>query len=147
MKYIVEAESVVGGSAEAVYALLAEYHHGHPRVLPPAFTGLKVVEGGTGAGTVILVSMKAFGQERTIRGVVSEPEPGRVLEEAYPEAGIVTRFYLTPISDTQCKVRIWSEITSAGGLKGWIERKLSRSFLKGVYRQELALIDSAVAGA
>jgi hypothetical protein len=140
MQYVVEAEEVVNAAAEKVYALLADYHHGHPRVLPPAFTGLKVIEGGKGAGTVIDVGMKAFGQVRTVRGYVTEPDPGRVLEEAYPESDIVTRFYISPASNTQCKVRIWSQLKSKGGPLGWLERKMVRGFLQKVYRQELAMI-------
>jgi hypothetical protein len=141
MKYIVEAQAVVRASARNVYAILADYRHGHPRVLPPAFTGLDVLEGGTGAGTVFVVSMKAFGKVRSMRGVVTEPEPGRVLEEAYPDDNGVTRFYVTPISDTECNVKLWSELESADGLKGWIERKMAVPFLTKVYTQELKLIE------
>ena len=146
MKYIVEADAVVSAPAQKVYALLADYRTGHPRVLPPAFTALKVIEGGTGAGTVIDVGMKAFGKVRTVRGYVTEPEPGRVLEEAYPESNIVTRFYVTPLSDAQSTVRIWSEMQSKAGIAGWLERKLVRGFLQKVYRQELGLIDRVAAG-
>ncbi len=141
MKFTVEAEAPVRAPAEIVYALLADYHHGHPRVLPPAFTGLTVIEGGRGAGTVIDVGMKAFGKVRTVRGHVSEPEPGRVLEEAYPESRIITRFHVTALSDSQCRVRIWSELNSKAGIAGWLERKIVGAFLQKVYRQELALID------
>jgi len=146
MKYIVEADAVVHAPAQKVYGLLADYHNGHPRVLPSAFTGLKVIEGGSGAGTVIDVGMKAFGKVRTVRGYVTEPEPGRVLEEAYPESNIVTRFYVTPLSDAQSTVRIWSEMQSKAGIVGRLERKLVRGFLQKVYRQELGLIDRVAAG-
>ena len=144
MKFTVSVEGPVGGPAEKVYALLADYRTGHPRVLPPAFTGLQVVEGGIGAGTVIDVGMKAFGRVRTVRGYVTEPEPGRVLEESYPAAKIATRFYITPFSGSACTVRIWSELNSMDGAVGWLERKLVTRFLLKVYRQELKLIDEAV---
>ncbi|HEY0305403.1 MAG TPA: SRPBCC family protein [Longimicrobiales bacterium] len=143
MKYTVEAESTMNAPSAKVYAILADYHDGHPRVLPSAFTDLKVIEGGTGAGTVIDVGMKAFGKVRVVRGYVTEPEPGRVLEEAYPASDIVTRFYITPVSGSECRVRIWSEMTSKGGLLGWLERKLVRGFLERVYREELRLIEAA----
>ena len=144
MKFTVEAEAVVGAPARVVYALLADYRNGHPKVLPPAFTGLTLIEGGTGAGTVIDVGMRAFGRVRTVRAYVTEPEPGRVLEEAYPDSNIVTRFYVAPISDISSSVRIWSELSSGSGLGGWLERKLITPFLLKVYRQELALINQAV---
>ena len=47
------AERTVPVPAAAVYALLADYRDGHPRILPPAFSDLTVLRGGTGAGTVI----------------------------------------------------------------------------------------------
>jgi hypothetical protein len=94
---------------------------------------------------VIDVGMKAFGQVRTVRGYVTEPEPGRVLEEAYPEADIVTRFYISPVSRAQCNVRIWSQMKSKDGALGWLERKMVRAFLQKVYRQELALIERVAA--
>lgn len=144
MKYVVEAQAVVGAAAEKVYALLADYREGHPRVLPPAFTGLEVEQGGVGEGTVIRVGMKAFGQVRHMRAYVTEPEPGRVLQEASPEEGIITRFFVDPISNTQSNVKLWTEIDGPDGIRGWIERKMSRRFLLGVYRQELALIDRVV---
>jgi hypothetical protein len=143
VKYIIEADARVNAPADSIYALLADYHTGHPRVLPPAFTGLKVIAGGTGSGTVIDVGMKAFGKVRTVRGYVTEPEPGRVLEEAYPESDIVTRFYITPTSPTQSNVRIWSELKSKNGIIGALERRLVRGFLRKVYAQELRLIAAA----
>ena len=142
MKYTVEAETTVNAPASRIYALLADYHHGHPRVLPSAFTGLQVIEGGTGVGTVIDVGMKAFGSVRTVRGYVTEPEPGRVLEEAYPASDIVTRFYIAQVSERATRVRIWSQLSSKGGVPGWLERKLMTSFLRKVYRQELQLIEA-----
>jgi hypothetical protein len=145
LKFTVEAASTLRAPAHKVYALLADYHEGHPRVLPRAFTGLKVIEGGTGAGTVIDVGMKAFGGVRTVRGYVTEPESGRVLEEAYPASDIVTRFCITPLADSQSRLRIWSELSSKRGVLGWFERKLI-TFLKKVYLQEIALVARVVVG-
>jgi len=145
MRYTVDAEAVLRASAHQVYALLADYHRGHPRVLPRAFTGLQVIEGGTGAGTVIDVDMKAFGRVRRVRAYVAEPEPGRVLEERYPTADIVTRFYITPLPDARCTVRIWSELNSKGGWAGWVERRLVRRYLAKLYREELTLIEKVAA--
>jgi hypothetical protein len=64
-----------------VYSVIADYHHGHPRILPKQFTGLSVEKGGVGEGTVIRFSMRVFGRRFEFRGFVSEPEPGRVLVE------------------------------------------------------------------
>src|SRR5215210_7559190 len=93
------AERTVPASAAAVYALLADYRDGHPRILPPAFSDLTVLHGGTGAGTVIRFALRLAGRKQEVEARVEEPEPGRVLSEIYPEKGAVTRFIVDPAGD------------------------------------------------
>ncbi len=141
MTYTVEAAAVIDASPDTVYRLLADYRNGHPRILPPAwFVGLGVEAGGTGEGTVILVSMKVFGQVRQVRMLVTEPEPGRVLEEADAAGTVRTRFYVTPTGHGSSHVRISSELMGRDGMSGWVERKLSSRLLTRVYKEELELL-------
>src|SRR5690348_12868099 len=78
----VKAEAVLDASSEDVYATIADYHRGHPNILPKeSFYDLQVEQGGYGAGTIIRFKMKALGVEQTFHHRVSEPEPGRVLVE------------------------------------------------------------------
>ena len=63
----VSAERTVPAPAAAVYALLADYRDGHPRILPPAFSDLKVVRGGAGAGTEIRFALRLGGRSKTSR--------------------------------------------------------------------------------
>jgi hypothetical protein len=50
----VSASADVRAPAEKVYAILADYRHGHPQIVPrPPFGLLEVEQGGYGAGTVI----------------------------------------------------------------------------------------------
>ena len=58
------AERTVPAPAAAVYALLADYRDGHPRILPPAFSDLMVLQGGIGAGTIIRFSLKFAGRRQ-----------------------------------------------------------------------------------
>src|SRR5690606_5804373 len=96
----VEESRVIDARPEVVYGLLADYETGHPKILPnPPFIGLKVEQGGRGAGTVIRVWMKVMGSVRESRMVISEPEPGRVLVETAPDDGITTRFVFEPLED------------------------------------------------
>src|SRR5690349_17551611 len=67
--------------SDLIYRCLADYEAHHPRFLPPAFRNYAVEAGGYGAGTIIAFDTKLSGQSRFFRGVVAEPEPGRVLEE------------------------------------------------------------------
>src|SRR5438045_3283999 len=83
--HTITASARMDAAPEKLYAIIADYHEGHPRILPKQFSGLKVEKGGVGAGTVIRFQMRAFGATRNFRGEVTEPEPGRVLVETYLE--------------------------------------------------------------
>lgn len=135
----VEVSQVINARAEDVYAVLADYHTGHPAILPRQyFKELTVEEGGIGAGTVFRLRMSVLGTERESRMTVSEPEPGRVMVETAPEAGIVTTFTVEPLADgTQTRISIATDITTRPGLSGMIEAWMSPPLLRRIYRQEL----------
>ena len=60
--YQVESSKIINAPAEQVYGIIADYHEGHPAILPSRyFSGLEVTEGGQGAGTLITVNMHVFG--------------------------------------------------------------------------------------
>lgn len=124
-----------------VYGIIADYHQGHPSILPPQyFQNLTVEAGGIGAGTQISFEMRSFGQTRRVRGHVSEPEPGRRILETYPEFGIETDFTVDPLDGGQrSRVTIATRYQKAG-LAGWIERLVSPVFLRTVYAAELRLL-------
>lgn len=144
--YEVVVSSRVNAPAGDVYALIANYHAGHPAILPERyFKALKVVKGGTGAGTVIDVDMEVFGVKAHYHLTVSEPEPGRVLKEEDPEIGASTTFTVEPINGTQSDVTIATTMRTAPGIKGWIEKLMNPPIMRKIYREELAQLD-AVAG-
>jgi hypothetical protein len=134
------AERTVPVPAAAVYALLADYRDGHPRILPPAFSDLTVLRGGTGAGTVIRFALQLPGRKQEVEARVEEPEPGRVLSEIYPEKSAVTRFIVDPAGE-QSRVRIETSWESSRGLAGLIERLLTPRMFRKLYTQELDLIE------
>jgi hypothetical protein len=136
----VSAERTVPAPAAAVYALLADYRAGHPRILPPAFSDLTVLQGGTGAGTVIRFALRLAGRKQEVEARVEEPEPGRVLSEIYPEKSAVTCFIVDPVGD-QSLVRIETSWESSRGLAGLIERLLAPRMFRKLYTQELDLIE------
>ena len=134
------AERTVPVPAAAVYALLADYRDGHPRILPPAFSDLTVLRGGTGAGTVIRFALQLAGRKQEVEARVEEPEPGRVLSEIYPEKSAVTRFIVDPAGE-QSRVRIETSWESSRGLAGLIERLLTPRMFRKLYTQELDRIE------
>jgi hypothetical protein len=142
------AESAhIDAAPAAVYGILADYRNGHPRILPPAFRDLQVERGGTGAGTVIRFQMRVLGQTRSVRGTVTEPAPGRVLVESYPESDTVTTFTVDPdAGGAGAVVTIETTLPGRSGLLGAVERRVVSTILRRIYAQELALL-GAVAGA
>ncbi len=135
----VAAEARISASAEHVYSIIADYRDGHPHILPkPYFSSLEVDRGGIGAGTVIRFQMHVLGMTRQLRGEVTEPEPGRVLVESYPEDGSVTTFTVRPEKDGQsCHIMITTDFNVRGPF-GWIQGWLTRVMLRKIYRRELA---------
>ncbi len=132
--------------AEAVYAVFADYREAHPRILPPRFfVGMEVEEGGYGAGTKVVVETRFAGRTRAIRGVVTEPEPGRLLVESYPEERTVTSFLVTPEPGGEaCTVAISSLLPRHRGLAGWLEQRIVRRLLNRVYSEELERVAAYV---
>jgi hypothetical protein len=141
------ASALVPSPPGAVYAILADYRNGHPRILPPKYlSSLEVERGGVGAGTVIRFRLHGFGPTREVRAEITEPEPGRVLEERDVETGAVTRFTVEPESDgRRCRVTITTE-WSTPGLRGHVERLLAPPLLRRVYAEELERLTEVAAG-
>jgi hypothetical protein len=122
-----------------VYAILADYREHHPRILPTAlFESTEVEEGGRGAGTVIVVRTKIFGQRQTMRMTVTEPDPGRVLQETDAAAGVTTTFTVTAIADG---ARSLVEITTEwSGPRGILDRIFIPLVAGMIYKKELELL-------
>lgn len=135
----VSAERAISAPAGAVYALLADYRAGHPRILPPAFSDLTVLRGGTGSGTEIRFDMTLGGQRQIVEASVDEPEPGHVLTETYRERNAVTSFTVGPVGD-QSRVRIETSWETSRGPAGLIERLVMPRLFRRIYAQELDLI-------
>jgi uncharacterized protein YndB with AHSA1/START domain len=143
--YEVSAGAHINAPPERVYAIISDYHHGHPRILPSAFRNLVVEQGGRGHGTLTRFEVRAFGRTQSFRHEVLEPEPGRVLVERDRDLDSRTTFTVEP-AGTGSTVTIRSELTSRGGFAGRLERWLSTRFLQGLYREELAKLEAVAAG-
>ena len=132
--------AALDAQADAVYGAIADYRDRHPRIVPnPPFAKLEVLEGGTGAGTVIRLEMKVLGRTQVSRGTVTEPEPGRLLVEAY-DNGYVTSFLVEPLDEGRARVTITTEL-GRGGLVGRVERWMVERLLGAVYREELGNLE------
>ncbi|MDZ4766842.1 MAG: SRPBCC family protein [Chloroflexota bacterium] len=138
----IEVSADIDAPPAAVYAIISDYHVGHPAILPKAyFQDLQVITGGTGVGTTIRFTMNVMGMKRPGELSVTDAEPGRLLKEESPDGRIVTFFRFVAL-DGGARTRITFDTTmrSSGGLMGVVERLTTPGFLRRVYREELALL-------
>ena len=139
MKHVISATAAVPAEPSRVYAVIADYHNGHPRILPKEFSGMVVEKGGVGRGTIIRFQMSVFGRKQTFRAAISEPKPGRVLVETDLDTnGAVTTFVVDPdVASSGSRVTITTELAVRKGVAGRIERFLSTRLLRPIYVREL----------
>jgi uncharacterized protein YndB with AHSA1/START domain len=144
--YFAEASEIIDAPPEKIYAIISDYHAGHPSILPPRyFTELTVQEGGQGEGTVVDVHMNVFGMNVHYHMIVTEPEPGRVLVEEDKSAGVITTFTLDPVNGgKQTRVTIATKAKTSPGLRGMIEKLMNPPTARKIYREELRQLAEVV---
>ena len=141
---VISDSALVAAPADTLYRIIADYHAGHPRIIPrPPFVGLEVVEGGIGDGTVIRVRIRVLGTVQTYHATITEPEPGRTLVETN-DTGSVTTFTVEPQGDgRQSLVTITTDLGDRPGLRGAVERWLAARMIRPMLAEELALLAKA----
>ena len=144
--YDISASSIIPAAPQKIYAILADYRNGHPRILPkPYFLSLSVTEGGYGEGTVIDFQMKIMGQVQSFHSVITEPSPGRILVETDTKSGSVTTFSVEPRQDqTKSFVTITTTIQVPDGMVGKIQGWLTARLLRPIYEKELKQLEEVV---
>jgi hypothetical protein len=131
---------IINARAEKLYAVVADYRVGHLAILPrPFFQELAVEKGGVGAGTIVRGNVKVMGKLYPLHHAISEPEPGRVLQENdLDKAEEHTRFIFEPVNNgAQTRVTIATEFMASPGLVGLMERLTKPGLVHKMYRQEL----------
>ncbi len=140
-----QAASILAARPEDVYATLADYRQGHPRILPKNFYDLQVEQGGYGAGTVIRYKARILGVEQSLYQCVSEPEPGKVLveQDINSSQNVTTTFRVLPLEQGQkSHVEISTTLNASPGFQGFFERILVPIVNSRVYRKELKLLEA-----
>ena len=140
-------KAVIPASPAAVYAILADFHEGHPAILPKESTSLTLREGGNGAGTVYDLEMEVMGVASAYRMHVSEPEPGRVMVEADEGGAVRTTITVEPADGGRAAaVTLHSAFRASAGLKGFMERLFQPLIVRRIYRKELRRLADYAAG-
>jgi hypothetical protein len=137
--FVMESSKIINARAEAAYAVLRDYRVGHPAILPkPYFQQLDVEQGGVGEGTVFRLIMQAFGQQYHYHMRVTEPEPGRVLQEQDVNTGLASRFIVEPVGQgDQARVTIQVEMAAPAGIAGKIQQFIQSRVSRGIFNTEL----------
>ena len=145
-KHDISASKRISAPARTVYDLIADYHNGHPRILPkPYFLALNVEQGGYGAGTIIRFQMQLLGRLQSFHAEITEPEPGHTLVETDLNSGVVTIFTVDPRSDGQeALVTITTTTTVPDGILGKIQGWLTTRLLHPIYEKELDQLAAVV---
>ena len=142
-----EYSAEIDAPAEKLYAVISDYHVGHPAIVPkPEFSNFKVEQGGRGAGTIITFDVTVMGQTVHYRDVITEPEPGRVISEDDEVLGVFTKFILDPLDGgRRTRVTISTEFRDKPGIQGLMERLINPMVAKGLYKRELQNLAEYVA--
>jgi hypothetical protein len=139
------ASRFIEAQPERVYDVIADYAQHHPRILPEEFSAFRLEAGGRGSGTIISVKVALPGGSRQMRVTVTEPEPGRVLEEADTASGTVTRFTVDP-SGGGSITTIDTRFPRSAGLRGHFEAILAPPMLRRLYAKELSRLAAYLDG-
>ena len=147
MTYIISVTQRVAAPPHRVYETIANYHTGHPRIVPKQFSNMTVETGGIGEGTVITFDVKVLGRTTRFRAEVTEPDPGRILvERNVLGSDSVTTFIVDPgTSANEALVTISTKMTHRGGFGGAIEKFVTERVLRPMYAEELRLLEAAAA--
>jgi hypothetical protein len=139
MKTTLSAERMIDAPAEVIYHCIADYreHHRPGGFLPEAFSDLRILRGGVGAGTELTWVVEIGGRRRAVDATISEPVPGRTLVET--GSGIETIFTVEPTA-AGTRVRFDTAI-EASGLQGVLNRLFVGRLLRPIYEDELRRLD------
>ncbi len=142
----IEKSAQVNATAATTYMVIADYCTHHPAFLPKNyFRKMEVEAGGVGEGTVFHAEMEVFGSKFAFRMRVSEPQPGRVIQETDLDSGLVTTFTVEATSVDRSTVTIASEWERPAGLKGWLDSNMRAMTMRRIYTEELALLGQYIA--
>ena len=137
------ADRTIAAAPDRVYALIADYREGRPRLLPESFVDYRVEQGGSGAGTVVTYTLHAAKRQRPYRLAVTEPEPGRQLHETDTTSSFTQDWTVEPAGGGSL-VRISCAWEGAGGIGGFFERTFAPKGVSRIYEQLLDRLEREV---
>ena len=129
----------------AVQSAIADYVEVRPRILTDHYGDYRVLEGGTGAGTVVAWTLQAA--KRRSRDVVADvavTADGDVVERDR-NSSLVTTWSVHPHGDAS-HVTVTTTWTGAGGIGGVFERAFAPKGLDRIQSEVLRKLEQVVRG-
>jgi len=146
--YTIAVSALITAPPSACYAAIADYRVAHPQIVPPKYFGpIVVLAGGVRAGTRATCSLRLMGKTYPFTFEVTEPVPGRVLVETNAGAAGVSTFTVVGEGASSARVTIETRFPGRRGLRGVLERLVTRRVFPGIYAEELRRLANYVGGA
>ncbi|EHR48799.1 Polyketide cyclase / dehydrase and lipid transport [Saccharomonospora marina XMU15] len=134
------AERTIDAPADRVRELVRDYSETRPKILTEHYRDYRLVEGGSGAGTVAHWKLQATSKRvRDVAATISEPQPGTVVETDANSSMVTT--WTVRESDGRSVVRIETSWQGAGGIGGFFEKTFAPSGLRRIYDGVLANLE------
>lgn len=135
--YDVKVKRMIDATHSQVYNIVIDMEE-HRRILPKQFESLDVLKGGKGAGTIFRLNMNVMGNRSSLEMTITEPEPGRIVQERDETADVTTTWMLTPVEGgNRCLIQLTSKFRSKPGFAGIVERLIIPPVIRSIYRREL----------
>lgn len=119
-----------------VLAAIADYRTVRPRILPAQYRDYRVVDGGTGSGTVVEWTLQAT-QKRARQVRASVEVVGNVITETDANSSLVSTWTVTP-RDGGAEVGLATRWRGAGGIGGIFEGIFAPIGLRRIQAEVLA---------
>jgi hypothetical protein len=133
----VHTEAQMPASADAVRSALQDYATVRPRILTDEYREYRVLEGGSGDGTVAAWTLQATKKRsRDVIADVDVTSEGDVVERDR-NSTLVTTWTAKPLSDRTSTVKIHTTWQGAGGVGGFFEKTFAPNGLRAIHARVL----------
>lgn len=143
----VKAESslIISASPEATLAAVADYRETRPAILSEHYRDYRVLEGGTGSGTVAQWTLQATkSRSRDIKASVVVD--GGTVTEKDANSSLVTTWRVAPYGAGSSQVTVTTTWNGAGGIGGIFEGIFAPLGLKKIQSEVLGNLARRLAG-
>lgn len=134
---VVTAERTLDLPSSETYGYIIDYTTHHGAWLPPAYSEYRVTAGGVGAGTAFSYHLNTGRRERDYHMQVTEPVPGRTIQEADNGSSLTNTWTVEPRGEGSV-VRIETRWQGAGGVGGFFERTFAPRAVQALHTDTLA---------